>query len=141
MVVGKGPLPGEINEHHRQQGSDQVPKVDDDPVAHDLPKSQFAADPGHDDQVVARKELGASDDDQNKTQTEDQATQKSIHPKAQPAVGDHERGKLGPQSNKGSCQDGQSEHAPEIQMNLLDADILHPFRHLGRRNGIKCNLV
>ncbi len=51
--------------HCRADRPGKVPNVDNGPVAQQVAERHLSAGPGHDDQVIAGKELGAADHNQD----------------------------------------------------------------------------
>src|SRR5262245_24230531 len=65
------------------EAADQVAAIDDDPVTQHLPRRDFAARPGHHDQVVAGEQLGAPQQPERQSEREYESADYANAPEAQ----------------------------------------------------------
>lgn len=137
-TVGEFMLLGQDDQRHHSQRPDEVPCINNQPIAQELSQRHAPAGISHHNKVIPGEQLRPTDNHQNQTEAECYPGDDSRYPKRERTrgTGNRNRGKIRSQRNKRSGEDGQGKHRHEGQVCLLNADILGDTGHFGREERI-----
>ena len=128
---------GKKDQDDKSKRTYQIAEVDDEPVAQHLSGGDFPAGPRHHDQVVARKQLGASDDHERQAERKHQAAEYADRSEAQLRVAGDDGVVERPEPDAAARHDRKHERREERQSRLLDPDFFDGFLDLGGTVGIR----
>ena len=95
-----------------------------------------AAGPGHGDEVVAGKELGAADDDEDEAEREGQAAERPGRAEAERRAGDHQRVGHGAERDESAGENAERDESQYRHLRLGDRCRLDARGDLRRRVGL-----
>ena len=125
------------DQDNEPERADEVAEPDDGPVAQHRPRRHLSARPRHHDQIVARKQLGAADQDERQSEREHKSADDAHGGEAQRRVAGDDGVVKRTEADAAACHDRQHEGGQKGKVGLLHPDLFDGLLDLGRAVGLQ----